>query len=753
MKLIFPMHYKIASFILNASKHQTGSREVYIAQPDSQKEGLAGKIFLMAEIGGKKSEAKAAIDFILDSINRFYYEDEKIFLQDKVEGLTLENIFEAAVAKINKALLEFLNAEKIFLQPEESSVILGLVFENKLYFSNFGNNKALLIYQQDEAYELINVEASATEEVVSDIDNKSINPKFFSSVISGNVPPSSYFLFCNDVLVEYLSNKELVNIITKLPPMVAAEQIKTTLAKLNSYVPFLGIIIKNTFGLSLVELKEDVQVEAQKSAHNSITHLNNTETRTEEMLAPTGIFNLKKLANIYRKIANSWQNILREKLKKTSPDQALPVKSLPDNKSKISTNLIKEKIFFGRSHSKLSRFFKIFGHTIINIFNPKYWLSLFQSIKQWLAQLNRKNRGIFMVLILIALILISSLLLTRSKNRKESQDQVFNEAIVSIETRKDQLEPYLLYNNYDGAKALIGDLLLSLDELNYRNKEQEQRINDLRAEIITSKTKVQKLTTINEPQQIYNYKDYNASAETRNLLVMNDKIYAADPLAKAVYIWDKQENKADSILLSGDISGLEHPVINNDKIVYLNDKSLITIDPNTGSQNNINLEGFGTDDKLDAFAFYGTNLYALSASNNQIYKLSKSANTYSNRSNWLKGEASLSNAVGMAVTGSIFILKNDGTVDEFYGNNIRLDQFSLEKIDPSLDSASLLKYFNNKLYILDRASKRLIVFEIDGKLKQQYKFPSLNNIKDFTVSADDFKAYILNDDSIYQIDL
>jgi len=88
------MHYKIASFILNASKHQTGSREVYIAQPDSNLENLAGRVFLLAEIGGKKTEAKKAIDFIIDNINHYYYQDEKIFLQDKIEGLSLDNIFE-----------------------------------------------------------------------------------------------------------------------------------------------------------------------------------------------------------------------------------------------------------------------------------------------------------------------------------------------------------------------------------------------------------------------------------------------------------------------------------------------------------------------------------------------------------------------------------------------------------------------------------------------------------------------------------
>ena len=37
------MQYKISSIILNAGKHQTGSREVFISQPDALKENIAGK--------------------------------------------------------------------------------------------------------------------------------------------------------------------------------------------------------------------------------------------------------------------------------------------------------------------------------------------------------------------------------------------------------------------------------------------------------------------------------------------------------------------------------------------------------------------------------------------------------------------------------------------------------------------------------------------------------------------------------------
>ena len=106
------MYNKIAPIILNAGKN-TSYSDVFIAQPDSLKENLAGKTFVLAEINSKKNEGRLIFDFLVESLENYYYNDEKILLKDKIEGLKLENIFEAAIAKINKDLNEFLINEKI----------------------------------------------------------------------------------------------------------------------------------------------------------------------------------------------------------------------------------------------------------------------------------------------------------------------------------------------------------------------------------------------------------------------------------------------------------------------------------------------------------------------------------------------------------------------------------------------------------------------------------------------------------------
>jgi len=302
------MYNKIASIILNSAKAD-GLSDVFVAQPDSLKENLAGKIFVLAEIGGKKADGRKIFDFLVTALNDNYYNDEKILFRGKIEGLKIENIFEATVAKTNKNLADFLVLEKIKINPTATNITLGVIYENSLHFAGFGRNRALLIYRHGEEYEIINVETNAAEAPLENREADSAGapaPKLFSSVISGDIPLNSYFIFTSEALPEYLSGREMIRVITKLPPITAAEQIKNVLTKINTYVPFLGIIIKNTTGLSSSESKEDP--EESSSAHSSISSLNYTEAKTEQMLAPAGLISFSKFFKYIKRLFTDWQS-------------------------------------------------------------------------------------------------------------------------------------------------------------------------------------------------------------------------------------------------------------------------------------------------------------------------------------------------------------------------------------------------------------------------------------------------------------
>jgi hypothetical protein len=199
------MYNKIASIILNSGKNNNYAGEVFVSQPDSNKERLAGKIFVLAEIEGKKSETQKIINFLVNIFEYNYYGDEKILLRDKIEGLKIEDIFETVLAKVNQGLLDFLQVEHLRLNPETTNLTVGVIHEDKLYFSNYGKNKAFLIFRRKGDYEVINIESNTTEgeAIIVDEPEDDENPmrgKVFSAVINGEIPAHSYFLFANEAL-------------------------------------------------------------------------------------------------------------------------------------------------------------------------------------------------------------------------------------------------------------------------------------------------------------------------------------------------------------------------------------------------------------------------------------------------------------------------------------------------------------------------------------------------------------------------
>ncbi|MFH1427573.1 MAG: hypothetical protein ABIG60_03525, partial [Patescibacteria group bacterium] len=352
------MYYKIASLIKNSSQNPSLTSEIFIAQPDANKEALAGKLFLMLEIKAKKTEALKIINFLVSNLNYNYYQNEKIILRERISSLKVEHIFETSLAKTNKDFIEFLSREKIRINLQNLNISAGIIYENSLHFTNLGKNKALLIFKEKKSkqkslannlgpgisYRLTDITQTSQDKQQKEKKQPS-QTKIFTNVVSGIIPENGYFLFTNEALPEYLSNKQLISIITKLPVTGAAEHIKNTLSTINAYISFAGIIIKNTTGQtpSLTEIKEITN--SNIDAMGSIDSLNTTEETTEKYLTPSGIINFKKWLKIFNNYFILFINFFQKK-SKTSGGY-----SIAGNKKNLQ---IKDKIFLKRKPSYLS---------------------------------------------------------------------------------------------------------------------------------------------------------------------------------------------------------------------------------------------------------------------------------------------------------------------------------------------------------------------------------------------------------------
>ncbi len=717
------MYHKIANFMLNTAKNKDSHQELYIGQADAITEKLAGKVFIIADLEMKKSEAKDFIGQAINYLNEYYYQDEKIFLRDKIEGLELDNIFEASLTKLNKALNEYVNQKKLKIKLSDFNLTIGMIFEDKLMFSNIGRNKAYLIFKKENQYELINVEASATELKVENTNNTNyINHHFFSSVISGEIPPGSYFFFCNEALPEYISSKELALIISKLPPVVAAEQLKSSLAKINSFVPFIALIIKNTFGLNELEpIKQTIEQNTIKLS----------ESKTEEVLAPTALFNIKKFRAL---LGSLFARIKKERVNKAD-DKKVKQAILHNNLD------IKEKIILTKSKSSFSKLQGIISSFLRNIFRP---IRLFRNINK----LEARHKLVFISVLILISILTFSLINQANKNKKEAQITNFNEQIEILKQRFDLIEPYLLYDNEEGAKIIIGEINEGLNALDIKNEDQQLIVLQLKEQIATQIAQIQKLTVIEDASELIDLSTINPSAEPRNITIFNQSLYLADLAGKTIYQHNLDNNENSSILVSlAELKDLSRPLVFNNRIYYLNADNLLSVNPENGqiSQQKINAL---SELETRAFDIYPTNnlLYSLH-SDNSILRHSP-ANTFNQANNWLQDNLDLSQAVDMKVTGEIWVLLDNATLYRLYLNT-KAD-FQLTGIDPPLLKATKLLIDDKQLYIFDSSSGRLAIFNrSDGAFIAQFEFKTNVKWLDIAIDFENKKAYLLANTSIY----
>ncbi|MBU2456974.1 MAG: hypothetical protein ABII99_01495 [Patescibacteria group bacterium] len=780
------MFYKFSSIILNSKKNRS-TNEVFICQPDIDKERLAGKMFILIEITSKKKSALTVLNFLIDNLDNNYYQDEKIILSEKISSLKVEHIFESTLAKTNKDFNAFLFSKKIKISLDDINITVGIAHKNELHFSQSGKNKAFMICRQQEKqkhakpvlkyidknkklqYQMVNIEQNDEQHAQKNQE------KLFSNIISGIIPASGYILFSNEALPEYLSNKQLIEIITNLPPVGSAEHIKNILSQINSYASFLGVIIKNNIGLPQ-EKNYEQNKKIGKTTQNSISKLNSTEEQTEKLLVSHGIINFKKniksifflLSKILLKIKNSNKSISRIKQNKNVLQKKqlfLIIKQIifrinhirkqASNGVKIimvyTINLFRSivKIFSNKeSHKQFLRnikpFFQKFVEKIIN---------KFKKITRAIIMLNVKSKILFLIFVVCLILLITNISFVNEQNKNSEQQQNFELLIKRIEKKQNQIDANLLYKNEEDAKKILNELK-EIFKTTAKFSEEQLKIYQTILQKHDEQLKiVRHITKIDKQIELINFKNFNDNPEILNIILIDNKIYCKDSGQTTIYIFDLLSNALTTNFdLEKQHKEFKYPIIDkNQNVYYFNFTNNRAIQFNAKTKKLSTLDvNFPQDAEIAATASFNNMLYLLDKHNNQIYRSSKNNNGFTKQEEWLKEKTDFSNAVDLSIDGNIYVLKENCEILKYLKG--KKQEFILDSIDPLFTKASKIVASPklNFIYILESVSNRLAVFNKSGKFLTQYQSDKFINLKDFIVDEDKNKIYFLDENSIYE---
>ena len=768
------MSNKIASVILNSGRSDDYAGEAYVSQPDSHKERLAGKIFVLAEMSARKSESQKIISFLANVFEYNYYGDEKLLLREKLEDLEVEDIFESVLAKVNQALIDFLEEERLHLNPETTNFTLGVIYNNKLYFSTYGRNKAFLIYRRQGDYEILNVEMTAKDggainsKTELDEDGEPLDPpitKIFSSVINGEIPPYSYFLFTNEALPEYLSHGEMANIITKLPPMVAAEQIKNFLKSVNSFVPFLGIIIKSNIGGNLADnfnYDDEAQPARQladnfpprqtaiKKAQSSISHLNYTEQKTEKMLASAGAISFKGLTRVSKNLFNRLKPPTKEKKAiLTYQEDGAAITPTPREKSRLNlpirdSFLMKSKVSFKKSPQLNSRKIKGFLKRLLVIFTPSFWANLFGAFGSWLQSLSRQHKLMIGSGLILVAVLSISLVLTRQNNQRREADEQFIAVAAEIKEKQGDIFRYAAVDNISAALGVLNQALAELEQTAPYSEEKINEKNSLHQELLTENDRIQKIVRIKEPEEVFNVISVEANAQASSVTVVDGGLYVADKNQANLYTLNLDNLQIGSLSLPTSAS-LSRPTVYEGVAYYLaGSEEIIAINEGEASIMNVNQEV----SPGSPIAFFSNRLYVLDKDANQIFRYNRSGNNFGSRTNWAQGENDFSDASDIGIDGNIYVAQENSDLMQYYSG--QKQDYKGTAIEPSIRGNRLLtdEEPGGNNYLLDSHNQRLLSLNKGGGLEKQYLFDI--PVDDFTLTEDKSTIFILSGNKVFK---
>jgi len=768
--------------------HQDKARSVcrvFISKNFPEREKILGKLFGIIEIETDTADKKKyqILDNIINDLeNNFYYHEklDNLLFGKPIEEINPEFIFESVLLKLNDKIINLIQGEEIYLPINKLHFILGVLKDNYLYFTNFGQVHAFLIFEAKKGiYKLINI-IESTKELSSKLNRAKIGQtKIFSNIISGKLNVGNSLLFSTSNLLDYLSLDRLKKTIITEPPNEAANSFKKILSGVSSYITFAAIIIKFVSGeVSLP--KEEITL-----PQHSIKGLLKTEEKTKALLTPSFGTNFKRYLQIIKNfLKNLWIFLTAQKEKES--------KSVSGKAEKLETDsssfFVKIKIFlnvlavsFRNLFNLLINDFKKIGFYLKNglgkicnfIINKKRTVIeknknfIWQIIKKTnliidylikkINQLPHLSKILLVTFFILIFLFTQSLVYLSKKQENEKDSTTYNQLIDQIQKKKDEAEANIIYNNENKAKNLLLEAQSLLEQLPQNTKKRKKTYNNLNKEIKVQLEKLRHIVNISEPFLIVNFASLFPEDKKINvggLLNLDTNLYAFIPENNAFYQIDLDKRKILALDIAKDnLNPLKFGIT-------LDQSSLLFFTENQGlAKLNLNekiiksLESpFGNNSEIKSLAIYNNRLYSLDTKNNQIYRHSKITNGYSPGSLWLRERGiDLTNGVSLAINGPVYVLKNNGEIYKFISGYKRI--FESQSIDPPLiNPKKILAPINsNFLYILDPLNKRLVVIDNDGKLKNQYYSEQFDDLKDFVVIEKEKKIFLLNGTKIFGI--
>jgi hypothetical protein len=731
---------QIASFLINNPKLTETWGNVYIVEPSNEREAKLGQLIILVALSdfSSKTSQKEIIERMIKEMQVNYYRSDV-----NKENLNIEEIFETILQKANQ---EFAKIIRISQNNwfKKINILVAIVKNESIYFAQIGEIFSAFLINEDRIIDII-------EKVRA--NNIPFNPlKLFSSITNGSISVNDNIFFTSSGIFDFIASEKIKRIINDWEVNSAISKFQNLLSNLKTKNIFAGVIIKNSF----LNKKNEIKTIKLAQKNNSLFELANQREKTDKILRPSFLSNLLKIQKKWLSLFSNWQIKFHKKINSSPSSVAL------DSVGKIS---LMPNSFYDKPWNILK---KCGIKKELSIYQPtgeekKHYLSFITRCPFLLKWTNKfksfsfLSKILFISALILALFLVYSVIWLARKQTKDNQIKENKQLLEKIESKQNAVGAALIYKDKKKAGKTLEEILKLSEKISKDSPENLAKLQKIQKETEIQLNQLRNITVIENPLMVTDLNllssNSSLSEEKFNLVFLNQQLYFYNQ-DNSIFKFDFKEKKIFSIFkdLQENKSFENAKSYDKNSILFSNANEIIKFNILNKNLESIDLKLPVETKKIEDFVVYSQKIYLLDSENNQIYKYYPTQTGFGEKNNWLKDEQiNLNEGVSMAIDGAIYVLKSNGEVLKFIQG--KKQEFVLKNLELALKNPTKIwTSFNSKyIYILDPSTKRLIIFDKQGKVQKQYTSEKFIQLKNFVVNEEKNKLYILSDNKVYEL--
>jgi len=744
--------HDIEKFLLFDPEKSSSTVNISITHPTPVEERTLGRLFIITEINSNSPMNQELIGIIQGEMQRAYYQSSQS---------RFETAFEQALQHVNDQLKQLIESG-VTDWTNKFNIAIGVIHDHSLILTHLGSINASLLH----GGRIVDIISSAGPE------DSQLNPvKIFSNIISGEVKIGNYLVFYTPSLLDYLSQEKLKRLITDYSPLEAVRQLDILLQEAPEHTAFGAMIIhvipvseqatsSNIYSSSAIN---DQTRHTQSSMEELITR----EKKTDRLLSPS-LWQISR--KFFQTSGNAINSVIRSigSSRRSSTSRPLPRLSQSEERTVSITKTNRRGISSLASLSAQSG--KKVGSSVKQVFDKRqsYWsiikkipgaiFGFFAGLISAFPRWSFTRKAIFIAIILLLFFFAQSIVTLGRKEDTQQSETERNQIIAEIQENTFQAEASLSYEDDIRASSLLAEATSLLERLktDYA-KDSETEIDQLSGEIERLKEQTRNMVRLENPSILTDLSLQDGFGNTNHIVYQGNRVLAIDQDPGNVYRIDPGEGAVTFIENSLADIGSPQAVVKQGSqsvLIYHDQDGVYEYLTTSERIQSLTYNPANVDKSIVDIATYQSRFYQLDTKNNQIFRYQIGVSGFGQGAAWIsQPDVDISSAVSMAIDGTIYLLDNNGQLRNFSQGTQK--DFSLQAIDPEITSAQHVWTDEtvSNIYLLDRESRRLMVFTKTGRLKVQFISDSFDDLKSMAIDENNGRAYLLNGLIVYSVDL